>query len=305
MQHSRRMILTLACTAFVSVSGMQAKGQSIAEGQPVKIQGVISSRNGPDMTVQEPDGTSVVAVLNDYTEVKLKEGHFGFRKKQVDVTLLLPGLHIELQGTGTANGQVTAGTITFTEKALQAARDIQGGTSVLAAQQQQLSAQEQNLKAEQSALAAKEQKTQQATEQAQQAAQQAQQTAALANQRIDNLNKYATKYKAEVYFGVDQTSLSGEAKTTLSQIASEALTTNAYMIQVAGYASKTGSAQLNEELSNERADAVIAYLTRSGHIPLFRVLAPAAMGASTAAGTDEALNRRVSVKVVVNEGIAQ
>lgn len=298
MQHSRQMIITLACTAFVSVSGMQAKGQSISEGQPVKIQGVIASRNGPDMTVKEPDGTSVVAVLNDYTEVKLKEGHFGFRKKQVDVTLLLPGLHIELQGTGTANGQVTAGNVTFTERALQAARDIQGGTSVLTAQQQQLSAQEQNLKAEQSALAAKEQKTQQAAEQAQQ-------TAALANQRIDNLNKYATKYNADVYFGVDKTALSEEAKTTLSQLASEALTTNAYMIQVAGYASKTGSAQLNEELSNERADAVIAYLTQSGHIPLFRVLAPAAMGASTSAGTDAALNRRVSVKVVVNEGIAQ
>lgn len=76
----------------------------------------------------------------------------------MDVTLLLPGLHIELQGRGTANGQVTAGNVTFTERALQAARDIQAGTSVLAAQQQQLSAQEQNLKAEQSALAAKEQR---------------------------------------------------------------------------------------------------------------------------------------------------
>ncbi|MBV8865602.1 MAG: OmpA family protein, partial [Acidobacteriaceae bacterium] len=80
---------------------------------------------------------------------------------------------------------------------------------------------------------------------------------------------------------------------------------NAYMIQVAGYASSTGSAQLNEELSNQRSDAVIAYLTRSGHIPLFRVLAPAAMGASNNGGNDAAMNRRVVVKVVVNEGIAQ
>ena len=132
-----------------------------------------------------------------------------------------------------------------------------------------------------------------------------QQSANLANKRINDLNSYTTKYKTDVYFGNDQIALTSEAKTSLDNIASEARATNAYMIQVAAYASTSGSAQLNEELSNQRADAVIAFLTQSGHIPIYRILSPAAMGASTAAGSDAALNRRVVVKVVVNEGIAQ
>src|SRR5205823_14347342 len=113
------------------------------------------------------------------------------------------------------------------------------------------------------------------------------------------------KYTSSVYFGSDKTAVPQDAKPGLDQIASEALATKAYMIQIAGYASTSGSAQLNQELSNERADAVIAYLTQSGHIPIFRILAPAAMGASSKAGSDPSLNRRVVVKVVVNEGIAQ
>ena len=275
-----------------------AQAQQIPEGSSTKIDGVISSRNGADMTIQQSGNTPVVAVLSDYTQVQMKEGHFGFRKKHVDATLLLPGLQVEVQGVGNANGQLMAQKVFFTQASLQAAREIQAGTAPLEAQQQQLSAQQQNLNQQEQQLAQKEQQTQAA-------AQRAQQTANLANQRINDLNSYTTKYSANVYFGNDQTSLTSESKTALAQIASEALATNAYMVQVAGYASTTGSAQLNEELSNERADAVISYLTQSGHIPIFRILAPAAMGASTKAGSDPSLNRRVVVKVVVNEGIAQ
>jgi hypothetical protein len=61
---------------------------------------------------------------------------------------------------------------------------------------------------------------------------------------------------------------------------------------------------LNEELINERADSVIAYLTQSD-ISHYRILAPAAMGAATEAGNDEALKRRVVVKIVVNQGVAE
>lgn len=288
---------SLVITGF-SLAIAPAQVQSIPEGSMSKIHGVISSRNGPYMTIQQADNTSVIAVLNDYTQVKMKEGHFGFRKKHVDATLLLPGLRLEVDGTGNAKGQLIAEKVTLTEADLQAAREIQSGTAPVEAQEQQLSAQQQSLNQQEQQLAQKE-------KQAQSAAKEAQQSANLANQRINNLDKYATKYAATVYFGPDKTAVPTEAKAGLDQLASEALATNAYMIQIAGYASKTGSAQLNEELSNERADSVIAYLTQSGHIPIFRILAPAAMGASSKAGSDPALNRRVVVKVVVNEGIAQ
>jgi outer membrane protein OmpA-like peptidoglycan-associated protein len=276
-------LTALVCIVF-SVGIAAAQIKQIPDGKKEKIKGVISARNGPDMTVEQSDNTRVIAVLNDYTQVKMKEGGLGFRKKTVNVTLLVPGLSLEVDGVGNANGQLTAEMVLLTRADVQASREIQAGNAPLEAQQQQLSQEEKANRA---------------------AAQQAQASANLANQRISDLNKYTTKYKTDVYFGNDQISLSPEAEKSLSSLASEALSTNAYMVQVAGYASSTGSAQVNEELSNERADAVIAYLTKSGHIPLYRVLAPAAMGASSAAGGDQALNRRVLVKVVVNQGIAQ
>jgi outer membrane protein OmpA-like peptidoglycan-associated protein len=298
MRHARHLAPTVLASIAFAAGIASVETQPIPEGQAAKIKGVISSRTGPEMTIQQADDASVVAVLNDYTQVRMKEGALGFRKKEVNVTLLLPGLRLEVEGTGNAAGQLIAQKVLLTSADLQAAREIQAGTAPLVAQEQQLAAGQQKLKQQQVALQEQEIKTKAAT-------QKAQQSANLANQRIDDLNKYMTKYKTDIYFGNDQTSLSPEAKTELASLASEALSTNAYMVQIAGFASNTGSRQLNEELSNERADAVIAYLTQSGHIPLFRILAPAAMGASTAAGGDAALNRRVSVKVVVNEGIAQ
>lgn len=298
MKHATNLLFTaLACLAL-SAETAPAQVQSIPDGESTKIQGVISSRNGPEMTIQQTGGGSVVGVLDAYTQVQMKEGKMGFRKKTVDVTVLLPGLHLEAQGMGNAKGQLAVQKVLLTAADLQAARDIQAGTATVDSQEAQLSAQEQRLKQQEQQEAQREQQTQQA-------AQQAQQSANEANQRISDLNKYQTKYKTTVYFGNDQITLAPEAKTSLDQLAAQALATNAYMIQVAGYASRSGSAALNEELSNERSNAVIAYLTRSGHIPLFRVMAPAAMGASTGGGDDASMNRRVVVKVVVNEGIAQ
>ena len=292
----------LACAAVVciglSVGMAKAQLQTIPEGSTAQINGVISARNGPQMTIRQADNTSVVAVLDDSTQVRMKEGHLGFRKKQVDLTLLLPGLRLEVSGIGNANGQLMAQKVVLTQADLQAAREIQAGNAPIEAQEQQLAAQQQNLNQQEQELAQKEQQTQQAT-------QQAQQSADLANQRINNLNNYTTKYRTVVYFGSGKTAIPPDARPGLDQIASQAVATNAYMIQIAAYASTSGSAKLNEELSNERADSVIAYLTQSGHIPIYRILAPAAMGASTKAGADEALNRRVVVKVVVNQGIAQ
>ena len=78
---------------------------------------------------------------------------------------------------------------------------------------------------------------------------------------------------------------------------------------MAGYTDSSGNAQYNQQLSDKRADAVIAYLQQSCGVPLFRVLSPAAMGMSNPAASNEsakgmAENRRVVVKVLVNKGLA-
>jgi outer membrane protein OmpA-like peptidoglycan-associated protein len=83
-----------------------------------------------------------------------------------------------------------------------------------------------------------------------------------------------------------------------------------YMIEVAGYASSTGTKQVNQKLSEERAAAVTKYLLEQKNIPMRRILVPAGYGAThpAAENTDSqgrALNRRVDVKVLVNKGLAE
>ncbi len=83
------------------------------------------------------------------------------------------------------------------------------------------------------------------------------------------------------------------------------------MVQVKGYASATGSAAVNQKLSEDRANNVTNFMLQQGHIPLTRMLAPGAMGESRQVGEGkdksaekEAENRRVVVRVLQNKGIA-
>jgi OmpA-OmpF porin, OOP family len=310
-----RMLISALRVAFSTslLSGFAlAQTQPIPAGEKATIKGVISSRNGAEMTIQKDTGGSVVAVLGDLTQVQLKQGMLKLRKQDVAVTMLIPGLHIEAQGTGNAKGQLAAGKISFTQEELKNAREIQGGTSALAAREKQLAAQQEKLKQQQQDLAKQEQLTQQQTQIAQEQAaiasekaRLAQQSAKLANQRISNLDDYDTKQTATVHFATGSVKLSPEAKRDLAKLATQATATDAYMIQVTGFASKTGSAEINEQLSEDRAEAVMTYLTKTGRIPMYRMLAPGAMGESSAAGNDPTANQRVVVKVLVNKGIAQ
>jgi outer membrane protein OmpA-like peptidoglycan-associated protein len=82
------------------------------------------------------------------------------------------------------------------------------------------------------------------------------------------------------------------------------------MIEIAGYASTTGTKQLNQKLSEERAAAVTKYLREKGNVPMRRILVPAGYGATHPAAENSdsqgrALNRRVDVKVLVNKGLAE
>jgi hypothetical protein len=81
------------------------------------------------------------------------------------------------------------------------------------------------------------------------------------------------------------------------------------IVQVQGYASAVGSAALNQKLSMERANNVLAYLEQDGKIPLTNILAPGAMGTSdqvapNATTEGQAENRRVVVRILQNKGIA-
>jgi OOP family OmpA-OmpF porin len=98
-------------------------------------------------------------------------------------------------------------------------------------------------------------------------------------------------------------------KPQLLKLAQQAKCVIGYIIQVQGYASKVGSAALNQKLSSERAENVTNILEQQGQIPLTNILAPGAIGTSQQVAPDntaegQAENRRVVVRILQNKGIA-
>src|SRR5437867_11013298 len=117
-------ILAIALFLYLLASGM---AYGISEGEKVKISGLITSRTGESVTVKTASSDSVVVVLTNETRVAQPRGVFGFRKKEMGVTMLMPGLKVEIQGVGQANNRVVADTIKFSANDLQTAEAIQSG----------------------------------------------------------------------------------------------------------------------------------------------------------------------------------
>src|SRR5262245_45711224 len=91
------MMNALICSvvAFISLNLSAA----LLSAQPAaKIAGTISVRNGEVMNVTTPEGKSVEVALNPDTEIERPAGVLGLRKKRLDVTALVPGLNVVVQG---------------------------------------------------------------------------------------------------------------------------------------------------------------------------------------------------------------
>jgi len=281
----------------------------VAGAQSAQIQGVINGRSGATMTVQTQDSGNVVVVLNDMTSVEDVAGIFHARKKQMGMTVLEPGLQVQVQGNYNAQNQLVANTIKFNGKDLQTASDIQAGVTPVEQQEQlqkeQAAKQEAQIKKEQAAM------TQQQKEMAAAQAKIAANKAAIAavNKRFGELADYNIWDEVTVLFGNDKVTVDPQYNAKLLALCQKAKTVNGYVIQVKGYASAVGSAALNQKLSQERAANVTDILEQKGGIPLTNILAPGAMGTSKQVAPDttvegQAENRRVVVRVLQNKGIA-
>jgi len=289
-------------------------GSGVAMAQ--NLQGVINGRSGATMTLQTQDSGNVVVILTLSTEVDEVEGLLHARKKEMGVTALVPGLPVQVQGSYNAQNQLVADTVKFKGSDLKAAEDMQAGLAPteqqVQANQQQIQQSEQQIQAQKQALQQQQQELQ--AEQAKTAANAAAiaaNKAAIAadNKRFGELADYNILGEVTVYFGNGSTVVESQYKPQLLNLAQKAKGITAYIIQVQGYASKVGSAALNQRLSMERADHVLEFLEQQGNTPLTNVLAPGAMGTSTQVAPDataegQAENRRVVVRILQNKGIA-
>jgi OmpA-OmpF porin, OOP family len=294
----RRLVRTISITTILLT--FAALSSAVASAQ-TKIQGVIKGRSGAEVILQTADSPKVIVLLTDTTDVGQVEGILKARNKKMSMAALIPGLPIQVEGTYNAENQLVAKTIRFKGNDFEQAQAIQAGLAETSAQAKQNSAelekQNAELAAQNAALTEQQKKIE------------ANKAAIAANSaRFGQLNDYYILDEVTVYFANGKTKVDPKYNPQLVALAEKAKTVNGYVVQVKGYASSTGSASLNQQLSEERANNVTNILMQQGHIPLTNMLAPGAMGESRQVdkGTSDtqAENRRVVVRILQNKGIA-
>lgn len=136
-------------------------------------------------------------------------------------------------------------------------------------------------------------------------AQQGLDTTAQLARTVDAMNKFQVLKAETVLFAVNQWSLNDDAKAQLEELAKTTGGLDRYVIEVQGYTDKTGSATINERLSQQRAQEVARYLANEYKIPV-RSISLLGSGYAQPVADDSTregrkLNRRVEVRLFVPE----
>ena len=295
--HNKRMRIVVGLLAVCFVALLSA----YAQGEKTKVKGLITARTGDTIVLKTTDGSTMTVTLDDDTKVQQPKG-LGIRKKQMSAAVLIPGLKVSVDGTSQDATHVLAKSITFDGDDLETAEMIQAGLSPteqkVAANQQNIAENQQNIDANKKKIAANK-----AAIDANSA------EAAEASKRFSELSDYDTKAQLDVHFASGSSDISEADQEALKKLAQNAVNLTGYIIQVKGFADSSGNAAMNQNLSMERAQNVIAFLLQNCNVPVRHIVAPGAMGEAapvasneTAAGRAE--NRRVEVKVLLNKGLA-
>jgi OOP family OmpA-OmpF porin len=129
----------------------------------------------------------------------------------------------------------------------------------------------------------------------------AQQTGTKLDTTIQNLDNYKLVSTEPVYFGFGKSVLPKDEQAKLDDAAQKLVSMKGYLIEVEGFADRTGNVTYNRELARKRADAVVHYLAVERNIPLrsIRELGVGSDFPDADNKTREARkeNRRVDVKV--------
>jgi outer membrane protein OmpA-like peptidoglycan-associated protein len=273
-----------------------------AAGEKTEVKGMIVSRTGETLIVNTAKKGKVTVVLTDETRTKDNKGLLGMRKDYMANTVLIPGLKLKVEGVTDEQGRVVAKTITVDGDDLETAEMIQAGLHPTAEQvdanMQAIQGNKQNIATNQQNIATNKQQVDQNIKDIQEN-----------TERFSQLGEYDVKSEATVRFDVGSSKLSAEGQEQLKKLAQAASGLKGYIIEVKGFADSTGSAAMNDKLSEDRADAVVSFLIQQANVPVRHIVAPGAMGEYGPAASNEtaqgrADNRRVEVKVLVNKGVS-
>jgi OOP family OmpA-OmpF porin len=294
--------LKIPYVAVLSLIGLMSL-TTIVTAQTTKVEGLIQGRSGDTMILKTSESPDLIAVLlTDSTDVAQVQGVLKARKKDMSMAALIPGLAVKVEGSYNAQKELVATKVRFKGNDLERAQAIDAGMHETKAQTQQ---NQEELEKQKAAL--EQQQAQLAEHHAKIAANKAAIDAAVT--RFGQLDDYYIFDEQAVYFGNGQVKVDPKYNSQLMALIEKAKTIEGYMIEVKGFASASGSAAMNQKLSEDRANAVTNILIQQGRVPLTRMLAPGAMGESEQVGNaksteNETENRRVVVRVLQNKAIA-
>ena len=290
--------------------------RTVVSGQKMKIKGVVTRRDSDTFTVRDLNGVDTIVRLDDRTSVKAKGGFLRSGANYAQ-TQILRGLNLEIDGLGNASGELVANKIRFNESDLRVARAVDSRAAPLedraSTTESKLSQVEQNaqrLSGQLDELAAVANTAKGGARAAQATADSAVAGVNATNDRISALDDYEPQTVLAVNFKSGSSLLSKDSKTKLDEVATKALNSKGYVIEVSGFTDATGSVARNRALSQRRADTVIRYLVENHSIPLRRIVTPYGYGETNPVGENtsrdgRAQNRRVEVKLLVNKGLIQ
>ena len=234
-----------------------------------EIDGFISARSDNRIQVTAEDGSRTVLFVADDTEIKARGGFLGLGRTSLEDSQLFNGVPVTVRTVQWEDGLI-AQRISMKSSDLKTAAMIQRGT-------------EQGF-AEQTAA-----------------------TEALRG-RVADIDNYNVKGTTNVYFDTGEYSLSGQAQAELCGAAAQADAMDNALLLVVGYTDSTGSYEINQELSEKRAERVVNYLQQQCGWKPYRMLTPTGMAqadpvADNSTDYGKQQNRRVAVNILVSKAV--
>ena len=234
-----------------------------------EVEGFISARDGSRVQITGADGSRTVVTVSAATEIKARGGFLGLGRETLDSDQLFNGLPVSVRTVQWDQGLI-AERLRTQYSDIDPEAMIQRGT-------------EQGF-AEQTAA-----------------------TEALRG-RVGDIDQYNVKGTTNVYFDTGEYALSGQAQAQLCGAAAQADAMDNALLLVVGYTDSTGSYEINQELSEKRAERVVNYLQQQCGWKPYRMLTPTGMAeadpaADNATPQGKQQNRRVAVNILVSKAV--
>ncbi len=237
--------------AFSQDTTATVGSRTVASGQKMKIKGVVTRRDADTFTVRDNNGVDTVVRLDDKTSVKAKGGFLRSGANYAQ-TQILRGLNLEIEGRGNGSGELVADKVRFNESDLRVARAVESRAAPLedraSTTESKLSQVEQNaqrLSGQLDELAAVANTAKGGARAAQETADSAVAGVNATNDRISALDDYEPQTVLAVNFRSGSSILSKDSKAQLDEVATKALNSKGYVLEVTGFADATGSVARN------------------------------------------------------------